>query len=701
MQRWNLPDGWVISRRPAHEALVSEADVIAAQDVSARRGPVARSEVGLPVQRRYLLSGLLTCGTCGRRMESAWSNGKAAYRCRRGSTMASAPDLAQPRNAYVREDRILPHLPAPHLLLIGTAGERHRRRTRNGVDTRCQAMPEVTPLVLAAEFSLDSDAPSRRPTVPAPVASTRPKVTICMHAARASSPLLSTKGCDKKGGFHAERHEMRTRHSPGITRRAAERLLDGATGSGPEHLSQVLSAAAASAREGELAGERTALAAFEASPPFEARPLSHAVTPRKRKMPNLPLVNLISVKVVAWSLAGLVAAGGAATAGTVAFSGSGSTSTGNAGAAAAGQVQGTSPGATAPGNVSTPANSSASTGSSDASALTPVQLCTELTTRVQSTLGDAVGTADKAALASVLANPAVSQVLSTPPVSALLTTVGNATAVPDYCGLVLALPTVPMPNAFTQLPASVLNQALSALPATDLAGVLNSLPTDELSQTLGELSPTQLSSVFTTLSPGAAGSVLSTLPASSLGNVLTTLPASTVTSLLPGLPTGDLTQVLTTLPNAATGTVLSELPATDLTQVLTALPSSALGNVFTGLPTSDLGEMLTALPSSALGNVLTALPAPTLGSVLTQLPAGNLSRVLSTLPTSGLSGVLGALPAGDLSSVLTTLPSSTVGSLMGSLPSSTASQILGKLPASVLNGLRGVLPPSILSPLPL
>ena len=29
MQRWNLPDGWVISRKPAHMALVSEADFIA------------------------------------------------------------------------------------------------------------------------------------------------------------------------------------------------------------------------------------------------------------------------------------------------------------------------------------------------------------------------------------------------------------------------------------------------------------------------------------------------------------------------------------------------------------------------------------------------------------------------------------------------------------------------------------------------
>jgi site-specific DNA recombinase len=39
VQRWNLPDGWVISARPAHPALVSEADFIAAQAVNAARGP--------------------------------------------------------------------------------------------------------------------------------------------------------------------------------------------------------------------------------------------------------------------------------------------------------------------------------------------------------------------------------------------------------------------------------------------------------------------------------------------------------------------------------------------------------------------------------------------------------------------------------------------------------------------------------------
>jgi hypothetical protein len=48
VQRWNLPDGWVISREPAHEALVSEAGYIAAQVVGASRGPAPLAEVGAP-----------------------------------------------------------------------------------------------------------------------------------------------------------------------------------------------------------------------------------------------------------------------------------------------------------------------------------------------------------------------------------------------------------------------------------------------------------------------------------------------------------------------------------------------------------------------------------------------------------------------------------------------------------------------------
>jgi DNA invertase Pin-like site-specific DNA recombinase len=115
VQRWNLPDGWVISTRPAHPSLVSEDDFIAAQAVSAVRGPAPAGGPAVPSRRRYLLTGLLACGTCGRRMESTWSNGKAAYRCRHGRTSASGPDPGRPKNAYIREDRVLSHLPAPAL----------------------------------------------------------------------------------------------------------------------------------------------------------------------------------------------------------------------------------------------------------------------------------------------------------------------------------------------------------------------------------------------------------------------------------------------------------------------------------------------------------------------------------------------------------------------------------------------------------
>jgi len=142
VQRWNLPAGWVISRTPAHPALVSEADFIAVQDVSAARGPAPTAGLTAPRQRRYLLAGLLVCGGCGRRMESAWSNGKPAYRCRHGHTTAAGRSPDRLRNAYIREDRILPHLPALHLRLTEPAALQRRRRTRRGIDTRHHADPE-------------------------------------------------------------------------------------------------------------------------------------------------------------------------------------------------------------------------------------------------------------------------------------------------------------------------------------------------------------------------------------------------------------------------------------------------------------------------------------------------------------------------------------------------------------------------------
>ena len=51
VQRWNLPEGWVISARPAHPAIVSEADFIAAQDLAAPPRPGQPSWTALPPGR--------------------------------------------------------------------------------------------------------------------------------------------------------------------------------------------------------------------------------------------------------------------------------------------------------------------------------------------------------------------------------------------------------------------------------------------------------------------------------------------------------------------------------------------------------------------------------------------------------------------------------------------------------------------------
>ena len=59
-------------------------------------------------------------------LESCWSNGKAAYRCRHGHTTATRPDPARSGNAYIREDQILPRLPALSILL-GAPGHRSRK----------------------------------------------------------------------------------------------------------------------------------------------------------------------------------------------------------------------------------------------------------------------------------------------------------------------------------------------------------------------------------------------------------------------------------------------------------------------------------------------------------------------------------------------------------------------------------------------
>ena len=112
-------------RPPRHPALVSEADYVAVQDVSAQRGPAG------PATRRYLLAGLLRCGTCGQRLESAWSNGKPAYRCRHGYTSATRPDPARPKTFMSAKIRSCPAWP-PSPSFIQAAASPHLAETAGG-----------------------------------------------------------------------------------------------------------------------------------------------------------------------------------------------------------------------------------------------------------------------------------------------------------------------------------------------------------------------------------------------------------------------------------------------------------------------------------------------------------------------------------------------------------------------------------------
>lgn len=75
-------------------------------------------------------------------MESAWSNGKAAYRCRHGHTTASTRGPGPAHERLHPRGPDLPHLPALHLLLSEPAGGQRRRRTRRGIDARYQPGPE-------------------------------------------------------------------------------------------------------------------------------------------------------------------------------------------------------------------------------------------------------------------------------------------------------------------------------------------------------------------------------------------------------------------------------------------------------------------------------------------------------------------------------------------------------------------------------
>jgi hypothetical protein len=97
-------------------------------------------------------------------------------------------------------------------------------------------------------------------------------------------------------------------HRRHLDRRATEQMLNGVPVAGGNPLNDLLVAAAAPARDGELAGEHAAVTAFRA-----AR-LETALQPRRPSMLKTLLAKLLTAKIAAAAAALAVAAGGVATA---------------------------------------------------------------------------------------------------------------------------------------------------------------------------------------------------------------------------------------------------------------------------------------------------------------------------------------------------------------------------------------------------
>ena len=99
----NPRSAWAISREPAHPALVSNSDFLAAQQVNSAAVPDHGAV------RAYLLTGLVLCRLCGRRLEAHWVHGRAGYRCRHGRSSAH-PNCQPARGVYWAERRIIDQL---------------------------------------------------------------------------------------------------------------------------------------------------------------------------------------------------------------------------------------------------------------------------------------------------------------------------------------------------------------------------------------------------------------------------------------------------------------------------------------------------------------------------------------------------------------------------------------------------------------
>ena len=92
--RWNDPSDWVWSTEQTHEAIVSSEDFSRAQAQMAAGAHRPFTAKGHRTKRTYMLSGLVTCGLCTRKMQGSYNHDA---RVRAGPTPGTTHETADPR----------------------------------------------------------------------------------------------------------------------------------------------------------------------------------------------------------------------------------------------------------------------------------------------------------------------------------------------------------------------------------------------------------------------------------------------------------------------------------------------------------------------------------------------------------------------------------------------------------------------------
>ncbi|MDP9333981.1 MAG: recombinase family protein [Actinomycetota bacterium] len=131
--RWNHPSEWVWSEQQIHPAIIEPEVFETAQAIfaGAQRSAVRKERTRHP----YVLSGLMRCSQCDRKMQASWNNGHAYYRCKFPAEYAIAEDQ-HPKTVYVQEHAIVPSLDA----WIGSLfADEH-------LDATCEALAAVSDL---------------------------------------------------------------------------------------------------------------------------------------------------------------------------------------------------------------------------------------------------------------------------------------------------------------------------------------------------------------------------------------------------------------------------------------------------------------------------------------------------------------------------------------------------------------------------